>query len=323
VQKLLPYEFTGESSLNAAASTCKRACYPLSRAVLIVFDRGILMMIRRPVVVFPIICLIFLPAFCVAQAASDSGPASPMITGTVTYRVRMALPPNAAIDVRLEDVSRADAPASVVAENIFLAAGKQVPIPFQLPYTAGDIQPNHRYQARAQIMAGDRLLFVTTTAYPVLTNGAPSTVNMVLQPVSSAPEAAASGTESNTDKAGSTPLFGTTWRLTDLDGRPPAQTTGKNFAQLVLDGSQNRYSGSSGCNRLTGTIELKDDSLNFGAGASTMMACPEPLMTQEQAFTKMLQSVTGYRIRGRTLELLAGDKTVAQFKAVKPAQPAQ
>jgi putative lipoprotein len=246
-----------------------------------------------------------------------------MITGTVTYRVRMALPPNAAIDVRLEDVSRADAPASVVAENIFAAGGKQVPIPFQLPYTAGDIQPSHRYQVRAQIMAEDKLLFVTTTAYPVLTSGAPSTVNMVLQPVSNPPAAVASGTESNGGKDGSAPLFGITWRLTELNGKPPAQTTGKNFAQLVLDGSQNRYSGSSGCNRLTGTIELKDDSLNFGAGASTMMACPEPLMTQEQAFTKMLQSVTGYRIRGRMLELLAGDKTVAQFKAVKPAQPAQ
>jgi heat shock protein HslJ len=54
-----------------------------------------------------------------------------------------------------------------------------------------------------------------------------------------------------------------------------------------------------------------------------MMACPEPLMTQEQAFTKMLQSVTGYRISGRTLELLAGDKTVAKFKLAKPTQAQQ
>ena len=118
-------------------------------------------------------------------------------------------------------------------------------------------------------------------------------------------------------------MLGTTWRLSELDRKPPAQTTGKNFAQLVLDGSQNRYSGSSGCNRLTGTIELKGDSLNFGAGASTMMASPEPLMKQEQAFTKMLQSVTSYRINGRTLELLASDKTVAKFKAVNSQTPQQ
>jgi putative lipoprotein len=94
----------------------------------------------------------------------------------------MALPPNAAIDVRLEDVSRADAPAVIVAEKIFPTNGKQVPIPFQLPYSANDIQPSHRYQVRAQITVADELLFVTTNAYPVITGGAPSTVNMVLQP---------------------------------------------------------------------------------------------------------------------------------------------
>jgi len=282
------------------------------------------MMIRRPVIAVFLMCLIFLPVIGVAQAPSNSGQSSSaMITGTVTYQVRMALPPDAAIDVRLEDVSRADAPASVVAENIFMANGKQIPIAYQLPYSANDIQASHRYQLRAQITVEAKLLFVTTTAYPVLTNGAPSTVNMVLQPVSSPPAASGSGSESNPEQAGHTPLFGTTWRLTELNGKPPAQTTGKNFAQLVLDGGQNRYSGSSGCNRLTGTIELKDDSLSFGAGASTMMACPEPLMTQEQAFTKMLQSVTGYRISGRTLELLAGDKTVAKFKAAKPTPAAQ
>ena len=263
---------------------------------------------------------VFLPMISIAQSAPSPEQSSPMITGTVTYRVRMALPANAAIDVRLEDVSRADAPAAIIAENIFAAGGKQVPIPFQLTYSPGDIQAGHRYQVRAQIMVEDKLLFVTTRAYPVLTNGAPSMVNMVLQPVSSGPSASTSGAGGNAENVDSMPLLGTTWTLTELGGHAPVSTTGNNPAQLVLDGSQNRYSGSSGCNRLTGTIELKGDSLNFGAGASTMMACPEPLMKQEQAFTKMLQSVTGYRISGKTLELLAGNKMVAKFKAAKPTQ---
>ena len=276
-------------------------------------------MIRHCITAAIMMCFGFLPMRGAAQAPSSSGQSSPMITGTVTYRVRMALPSDAAIDVRLEDVSRADAPATVVAENIFMANGKQVPIAYQLPYSANDIQASHRYQVRAQITTGAKLLFVTTTAYPVLTNGAPATVNMVLQPVSSAPPASGSGAESSAGTVGSAPLLGTTWRLTQLDGKPPIQTTGKNFAQLALDEGQNRYSASSGCNRLTGTIELKDDFLTFGAGASTMMACPEPLMKQERAFDMMLRSVTGYRISGRTLELLAGEKTVAKFKAANPA----
>jgi putative lipoprotein len=233
----------------------------------------------------------------------------------------MALPPNAAIDVRLEDVSRADAPAVIVAEKIFATNGKQVPIPFQLPYSANDIQPSHRYQVRAQITVADELLFVTTNAYPVITGGAPSTVNMVLQPVNRRPSTP--GGEGVSGKANSLPLLGTDWRLTELDGYPPATAMGKNIAELTLDGAQNRYSGSSGCNRLNGGFKLDGHSLHFKATASTMMACPEPLMTQEQAFTKMLQSVTGYRISGRTLELLAGDKTVAKFKPAKPTQAQQ
>lgn len=277
-------------------------------------------MIRHSSLIAVLTYAVFLPRISIAQSVPSPGQSSPMITGTVTYRVRMALPANAAIDVRLEDVSRADAPAVIVAENIFAAGGKQVPISFQLPYSPGDIQAGHSYQVRAQIMVEDKLLFVTTTAYPVLTNGAPSMVNMVLQPVSSGPSASTSEAGSKGENVDSMPLLGTTWTLTELDGHAPVSTTGNNPAQLVLDGSQNRYSGSSGCNRLTGTIELKGDSLNFGAGASTMMACSEPLMQQERAFTNMLESVTGYRISGKTLELLAGNKAVAKFKAAKPTQ---
>jgi heat shock protein HslJ len=146
---------------------------------------------------------------------------------------------------------------------------------------------------------------------------------MILRPVSSGPGTSTPGPDGSAEKTASTPLLGTTWKLTELDGHAPVSTSGTNPAQLILDGSQNRYSASSGCNRLTGTTDRKGDSLNFGAGASTMMTCSEPLMKQEQAFTKMLQSVTGYRITGRTLELLAGDKTVAKFKAAKTVQPAQ
>ena len=74
---------------------------------------------------------------------------------------------------------------------------------------------------------------------------------------------------------------------------------------------------------MNGAFELDGDSLRFKPGAMTMMACPEPLMTQEQAFTKALQSVTAYRISGKTLELMSADKTVAKFKASKPTQPSQ
>jgi putative lipoprotein len=250
---------------------------------------------------------------CAAQGGASPSPSSPMITGTVTYLVRMPLPPDAAIDLRLEDVSRTDDPAAVVAENMFAAAGEQVPIAFQLPYSAKDIQPSHRYNVRARITVGDRLLFTTTHAYPVVTNGAPTTVNLVLQPASTAPTA-------KPGAATAPSLRGTNWKLIELNGQPPASPMGSKVANLVLDDSQDRYAGSTGCNSISGAFELDGNTLHFKAGAMTMMACPDPLMKQEQAFTAALQSVTTYRINGTTLELLAGENVVAKFKTQKLSQ---
>ena len=52
------------------------------------------------------------------------------ITGTVAYRERIALPPNAVVTIALEDVSLADAPAKVLAKQTFETEGKQVPLSF-------------------------------------------------------------------------------------------------------------------------------------------------------------------------------------------------
>src|SRR5271165_2562854 len=216
------------------------------------------------------------PGMCGAQATSSAAAASPMITGTVTYRVRMALPPEAAIDIRLEDVSRADAPATLVAENIFAAAGKQVPISFQLPYSQKDIQPDHRYQVRARINIEEKLIFTTATAYPVITNGAPTQVNLLLQPVNSAhagsqPDGAGGATASGKKTAS---LRGTVWLLTELNGLPPVAPMDNNAAQLLIDTEDNRFSGSTGCNRMTGTFEQHGGSLHFNPAATTIDGLP-------------------------------------------------
>jgi putative lipoprotein len=223
----------------------------------------------------------------------------------------MALPPDASIDVRLEDATLADAPAKVVAENTFSAAGKQVPIPYQLPYSPQDIQQSHRYYVRARILAGEKLLFTTTQSYPVLTNGAPNQADLTLEPVGQTPTQPASA--ANT-------LRGTTWKLIELHGKPVEGTNPNNPAFILFDADQKRYSGSSGCNRITGTFQLSGDSLQLLGGAMTMMACPEPLMKLEQEFNEALTATGSYRISGNVLELLERKKVVAKFEAAT-AQP--
>lgn len=104
----------------------------------------------------------------------------PTVSGTVTYRERIALPPQAIITVRLVDVSLADAPAEIIAEQVITAGGQQPPFSFELPYNPRTFDPTRTYAVQARIEADGELLFINDTRYPVLTNGAPNTVEMVL-----------------------------------------------------------------------------------------------------------------------------------------------
>jgi len=110
--------------------------------------------------------------------------ASGAVTGTVTYLQRMALPPDAVVNVQLQDVSLQDVPAKVIAETSVPSEGKQVPIAFRIPYAAADINPAHRYGARATIKAGGETIFASTTSYPVITRGAPMEIEIVVRPIS-------------------------------------------------------------------------------------------------------------------------------------------
>jgi uncharacterized lipoprotein YbaY len=100
----------------------------------------------------------------------ESEPAK--LTGVVVYRERMALPKEAVITVRLLDVSKMDAPAAVLANQV-ITPESQVPIPFTLEYEAAEIDARMTYAVDAEIRVGDRLLFRSTERYPVLTREAP------------------------------------------------------------------------------------------------------------------------------------------------------
>jgi putative lipoprotein len=232
------------------------------------------------------------------------------ITGTVSYQARIALPPGAVITVQLRDVSLQDAPAKLIAEIKVSPEGKQVPIPFSLPYTPANIIPTHTYAVSATIMSVGKMAFTSTQSYPVITRGAPSKVDIMVQPAS-APTASA------------TPLEGTEWTLTDLGGAPPVPGPANRRATITLISDGKKLVGTPGCNHMGGTYELPPDpahpnNLKLDSGAMTMMACAEPLMKQEQAFVEALKSTSSYRIDGQILELRDGDRVLARFSAGPP-----
>ncbi len=97
-----------------------------------------------------------------------------MISGTVSYRERMALPPNAFLTVEVADVSRADAPAAVIAASAMATGGGQAPLPFVLVYNPNVIDDRLTYAISASIRIGDQIAWRTTSRQPVLSHGAPT-----------------------------------------------------------------------------------------------------------------------------------------------------
>ena len=112
-------------------------------------------------------------------------PASATITGTASYRERMMLPPDATLEVTLEDVSRADAPADVIARSE-VQSSKAPPYSFTLAYDPARINPSHRYNVRARIMADDKLMFQSDAGYAVLGAGNVTHVDILLKRASAA-----------------------------------------------------------------------------------------------------------------------------------------
>jgi putative lipoprotein len=106
------------------------------------------------------------------------------VAGTVTYLVRMALPPEAVINVQLRDVSKMDVASELIAETTFEAEGSQVPFPFTIAYDPDVIVESNTYSLSATITLDGQVIFRTTQAYPVITQDNPTKdIELVLEPM--------------------------------------------------------------------------------------------------------------------------------------------
>jgi heat shock protein HslJ len=112
-----------------------------------------------------------------------------------------------------------------------------------------------------------------------------------------------------------TPLVGTEWRLTSLTGHDAAALASIN-RPVVMRFRSDEVSGSSGCNGFGGTYTLERGRIVFGPLMGTMMACPQPAMSIEQAVRKALTGAVPYTLAGNTLTFTAGGTTLV-FKATR------
>ena len=141
------------------------------------------------------VALAALLAFAIAGCAATVVPAAPgsvptvvsgarptaaaSVTGTATYRERMALPPDAVFEAIIEDVSKADAPAVVLGRTQVTSI--QVPVSFTVPYDPAKLDP------RARILVEGRLWFTSDTRHPVLRDAGDTRVDILMRRVASAP----------------------------------------------------------------------------------------------------------------------------------------
>jgi len=106
-----------------------------------------------------------------------------------------------------------------------------------------------------------------------------------------------------------------TWLVEDIGGRGVLDRV-----QATMEfGADSQVSGSSGCNRYHGTVEIAGKLISFGMMAGTRMMCPPATMDQEQKFFKALETVKNWKIDGGIL-FLTDSKGTSMIR-LSPMEP--
>lgn len=111
-------------------------------------------------------------------------------------------------------------------------------------------------------------------------------------------------------------IAGTQWELAAIDGEPPLEGA-RAWIQFKQD--ETWVSGSSGCNRITGSyIRRGQDGIRIGPLAATKRFCnqPEGIMQQEARMLHLLVEAVAYRASREWFHLLVEDRIVLSFRAV-------
>jgi len=115
-----------------------------------------------------------LAASLLAGCATGGGYTPAYLNGSVTVPADSKLQlAKVHVKVRLLDVSRADAPAEVLAEQ-YLNRPKSFPMPFSLCYDRRALLPGHRYTVDAQLFVDGELRMLNTNQVPALDQASPA-----------------------------------------------------------------------------------------------------------------------------------------------------
>jgi putative lipoprotein len=234
---------------------------------------------------------------------ASSGVAETMHVKTnVTYRERIALPPDAVLEVELLDTSRADAPSVRLSSQRFKLIG--VPRTVEIAYDTALLDDRHTYTVAARIISNGHVMFRSTTATLVLTRGAPDSAELVLEMM---PRRAGRNVADQS-------IYDTAWEVYEIAGR---MLIAENPPSLTID-QDGQFGLYGGCNRFTGTLDAANGKFSVPDNfAGTKMACPEEREKLEEDMIKALSAAVGYVTNGTNLTLNnAAGVTVLRLRKV-------
>lgn len=217
------------------------------------------------------------------------------VTGSATYRERIAAPPGSVLKVELSDTSRADAPAISLADWSGSLDDGGVPKNFTLRVNEA-LDPRFTYTLRATIKGADgKLLWTTDTAHRISeVTGEVDAGTLVMVKVQPAPAPAPKAPK----------VSGREYNVTAIDTELVAGTR----PVTIKFGEDGQASGFGGCNSYGGNFKESNGKLTFGDIISTMMACLDvPAGAQESALYETLRGTVAVSAGAGDTVILTGE----------------
>src|SRR5690606_36468332 len=126
-------------------------------------------------------------------------------------------------------------------------------------------------------------------------------------------------------------LFGSSaWQVESLTvGGEPFALDAEVLTELELGSDRPALTGTVGCNRMTAPFELGPGpgQIAFSPIVATLMACPEPAMSQALAIFEALEAVEGFeresgrvRLSGSGVEVVLSARSPEALSSTPPRQ---
>lgn len=234
------------------------------------------------------------------------------LSGQVTYRERVALPPGAALRIMLVDLSD---PAQHAHVDVRAPVGSpgQVPLTFALNFDDQALTPGRRYGIVAEILAGDRIWFHTAEPYGLDPLAPPASLVIVTTPAGH--DEQTGSVEPIAASSASSAIIGGNWRAVEIRGA----AVSPDVDSTLSIGADRRAGGRGGCNSYFVQAELRGARITFAEIAATRMAClSDVATTQETAFFEAIGATRAWRLAddGSLIFLDAEDTPLVRFMAV-------